>query len=307
MKTPLVRILSLSGLAVLIATPLAACNTGSDAGVSVVASFYPLQFVAEQVGKDHIDVTNLTSPGAEPHDLELDPQQVADVTDADLVVYLSQFQPAVDDAVKAQASDTSLDVSSATKFKHKEAADEHADDSDADHGQRDPHVWLDPTKLSQITDAVTKRLIQVDESNADEYKSNAADLIDRLSSLDDSFSKKLSQCDRHEIVTSHAAFGYLADRYGLEQVSVSGLAPDSEPKSAAIKEVADYVDEHSVTTIFYETLVEPDVAETIASETGAKTAVLDPIEGLKKGSKDNYIDVMNENLTTLEGALGCQA
>lgn len=309
MRTPPSRLVALTAAAALVTAGLTSCSSGSSG--DVVASFYPLQFVAERVGGDHVDVTNLTPAGAEPHDMELKPRQVADITDAKLVLYLDGFQPAVDEAVEAQAPDTSLDVATATELheaaeEDHEAEEGHDGEHAHDHGGLDPHVWLDPTKLAEIADAVADRLSTIDPDNADDFAANAERLGAELDDLDETFADGLAECDSRDLVTSHAAFGYLTERYDLHQVAISGLSPEAEPGAGAIRKISDYVDEHGVTTIFYETLVSPAVAETIADETGAETAVLDPIEGLAEGSDDDYFSIMESNLSTLEKALGCR-
>ncbi|MFD0555765.1 metal ABC transporter substrate-binding protein [Stackebrandtia endophytica] len=308
MKIPQARWGGIAALT-LAATSLAACGSDSaaDADVSAVAAFYPLQFVTEQVGGEHVAVTNLTAAGAEPHDLELAPLQVAEITDADLVVYLPGFQPAVDQAVEQQAPDAGFDVTTATQLR--ESGDEHDhgdhDGHDHDHGDLDPHVWLDPTKYADIAIAVGDKLSELDPDHADDYAANAQAMADRLDELDQSYQTGLAECDTRDIVTSHAAFGYLADRYDLHEVAVTGLSPDTTPTPEAFQQVTDYVTEHGVTTIFYETLVSPSVAETIAQETGAQTAVLDPLEGLSPDSDGDYFSIMETNLSTLVTALGC--
>lgn len=313
MPTPPLRLVAATAAAALAVTGLSSCS--ADSGGDVVASFYPLQFVAEQVGGEHITVTNLTPAGAEPHDMELKPRQVADITDAELVVYLGGFQPAVDKAVKTQAAETGLDVAESVELRES-AEDEHDDhgdeegheeeDHDHDHGDLDPHVWLDPTALATIADSVADRLAEADPEHAEDFAANAKKLGKRLDTLDADFADGLSECDSRDLVTSHAAFGYLATRYDLHQVAISGLSPESEPGAGSIKQITDYVAEHGVTTIFYETLVNPAVAETIAAETGAETDVLDPIEGLAKNSDDDYFSIMESNLSALTKALGCR-
>jgi zinc transport system substrate-binding protein len=296
---------------------LAACGDESSAGdsspdkVNVVAAFYPLQFVAEKVGGDAVTVTNLAKPGAEPHDLELNPEQVAQITDAKLVVYLKGFQPAVDEAIAQQGGDRSIDVSTAVPLLDAAAGHEHEGEAEAskepeEEGTgKDPHVWLDPTRLATIGDKLAERLGQADPDRAADYTARAATLRSDLQTLDSEYTKGLQTCQRREIVTSHSAFGYLADRYKLEQIGISGLTPEDEPSPQHLAEVAEEAKEHKATTIFFETLVSPKVAETIAQEVGAKTAVLDPIEGLQPGSTDDYFSVMRKNLDTLKSALGC--
>ncbi|MEU5965186.1 metal ABC transporter substrate-binding protein [Micromonospora parva] len=276
--------------------------------VDVVAAFYPLQFLAERIGGDAVRVTNLAKPGAEPHDLELNPSQVGEVSEAELIVYLKGFQPAVDDAVAQSGGDRAFDVTSvqplldASAGGHDHEGEEgHTEES----GGKDPHVWLDPTRLAGIGDQLAQRLGTADPDHAADYTARAAALRADLTTLDDEFKNGLATCQRREIVTSHAAFGYLADRYQLDQVGITGLSPDVEPSPQRLAHVIEEAKEHQATTIFFETLVSPKVAETIAGQVGAKTAVLDPIEGLAAGSDGDYLSVMRTNLRTLQTALGC--
>jgi zinc transport system substrate-binding protein len=305
--------------AALVIGALTACGDdnasgASDAKLNVVAAFYPLQFVAEKVGGDAVNVTNLAKPGAEPHDLELNADQVAQIADAKVVVYLKGFQPAVDEAVEQQGADRAFDVSTAVPLLdppagHDEHEGEEAGAKEEEHeepaGGKDPHVWLDPTRLATIGEKVAERLGQADPDRAADYTARAAAFRSDLDALDKEYAAGLKTCERREIVTSHSAFGYLADRYDLEQIGITGLTPEDEPSPQRLAEVATEAREHKATTIFFETLVSPKVAETIASEVGAKTAVLDPIEGLQPGSSDDYFSVMRNNLATLKPALGC--
>lgn len=311
-----------AGAAALAMGGTAACaahtSDGSAAAgaVPVVAGFYPLQFVTEQVGGDDVAVTNLVPPGAEAHDLELTPRQVAAIADAGVVVYLWGFQPAVDAAVAQQAADAGFDVTGAASLLAATAGDAHGhgEDGDEDHTEEgehaegmgtDPHIWLDPTRLATVADALADRLATVDPDNADGYAERAADLRERLEALDEEYVQALATCELSEIVVSHAAFGYLADRYGLEQVAISGLSPEIEPSPARLAQVVEKARAHGATTIFFETLVSPRVAEVIADEVGAGTAVLDPIEGLTPDSTGDYLSVMRANLAALSSALGC--
>lgn len=281
-------------------------DANPNASVEAVAAFYPLQFVTKKVGGEHVNVANLTAPGVEPHDLELSPQQVADLADSDLVVYLHGFQPAVDEAVEQQAADKSFDAASATTLEdHGTAHEEEGEHAHEEESGLDPHVWLDPTRVAAIAGQVAAKLAAIDPEHAQAYTDNAAALTGELASLDGEYTGALSTCERKEVVTSHAAFGYLTERYGLEQVAISGLSPDGEPSPGRISEVAAFAKEHGVTTIFFETLVSPDVAQTLATEVGAQARVLDPIEGLAEGYDGDYFTVMETNLTALQEALGC--
>ena len=302
------------------ATP---AGSGADPGgegdrLTVVTAFYPFQFVAERVAGDRATVTSLTSPGAEPHDLELTPRQVASVSTADLVVYERTFQAAVDEAVDQSGNEHVLDTATAVPLRplataeheHEEehaGEDGHAEDghTEEEHGGLDPHVWLDPTQLSTITAAVADRLASLDPEHASQYRANAGALETELADLDSDFREGLASCRRTEFVTTHAAFGYLAQRYGLEQVGITGLSPDAEPSPARIAEVQQEAEEHGITTVFYETLVSPDIARAIAGDLGLATDVLDPVEGITDASRGrDYVAVMRANLAALEKANG---
>jgi zinc transport system substrate-binding protein len=288
-----------------------------------VASFYPLQYVAERVVGDHGQVQSLTKPGAEPHDLELTPQDVAAVAEADLVFYVNGFQSSVDDAVTQEAGDRALDVSeqadlsrtivSAHDHDHGHDGEEGHDDHDGEEGhddhdeaKTDPHFWVDPVRLAAVSDAFAEKVAAVDPDNAEDYRANAAALRSDLESLDSRYEEGLSTCASRTIVTSHTAFGYLADRYNLTQMGIAGLSPETEPTAAKLAEITEFVKENGVSTIYYETLVSPKIAETVAAETGANVAVLDPIEGLAEDSQgDNYLEIADANLTSLRTGLQC--
>jgi zinc transport system substrate-binding protein len=282
----------------------AACGGDDDAAASrprVAASFFPLAEAAEAVGGDLVEVSNLTPAGTEPHDLELTSRQVDRLQDAALVLFAGQgFQPAVEEIV-ADRDGPSVDLLAALPLV---AA---AEDDEA--SEMDPHFWLDPTLMSLAVDEIERALTQVAPEHAGTFAANADAYRGRLADLDAEFESALANCAQRVIVTSHAAFTYLADRYDLEQVPIAGLSPESEPTPQRLAELADLIAEHGVTTVFYEALVDPAVAETLAREAGVGTAVLDPIEGLStedaEAGKD-YAAVMRDNLAVLTAALGCE-
>jgi zinc transport system substrate-binding protein len=291
---------------------------GSEAGLTVVAGFYPLEWAAQRVGGDRLDVSSLTPPGAEAHDLELAPQDVAAVAEADLLVYLEGFQPALDEVATTEAADTAWDAGQAadltlTAEEHGhegETAEEHAEhagDEPAGDGEAlDPHFWLDPVRLASVGDALAERLTEADPDGAADYEQNAAALRADLEALDAEIQAGLAGCAVDTLVTGHEAFGYLADRYGLEVVGISGLSPSQEPDPAQLAEITALVRERGVTTVYTETLVDPAVAETVATEAGVRTAVLDPIEGLTDESAgSDYLEVMRANLATLQEGQSC--
>ncbi|RFU20044.1 metal ABC transporter substrate-binding protein [Geodermatophilus marinus] len=286
--------------------------SAGDGGLDVVAGFYPLEWAAERVGGDRVEVTSLTPPGAEAHDLELTPQDVGAVSDADLVVHLEGFQAAVDEAARSEASGTAWDAGRAADLSLTAAAHEHEGEEEHAEGEHageevaDPHFWLDPTRLADVGDALADRLAELDPDGAEAYEENAAALRADLEALDADMQEGLGGCTVDTLVTSHEAFGYLADRYGLEVVGISGLSPSQEPSPAQLAEITELVQERGVTTVYTETLVDPAVAETVAAEAGARTAVLDPLEGLTDESAgEDYLEVMRANLATLQEGQSC--
>ncbi|MFI5910580.1 metal ABC transporter substrate-binding protein [Dactylosporangium sp. NPDC051541] len=281
-----VKAAAVLGAAVLALAGCAGHDQPQDGRVHVVAGFYPLQFVAAEIGGDRVAVENLTRAGAEPHDLELQPSQLAALEDADLVLYLRGFQPAVDEGADLQNQAKTFDVAKVAAL----------------HGA-DPHVWLDPLRLSTIADRVADRLAAADPAHAEEFRGRVADLDSRLRALDEEYTQGLRHCQRHDVVTSHEAFGYLTARYGLAQIPVTGINPDEEPGPQQIRDVARVAKARGVTTIFFESLVSPKLSETVAREIGAKAAVLDPIEGVEDG--ETYFTAMRTNLATLRDALSC--
>lgn len=314
MNTPRSRVpaaLAASALgAALALTGCSSADTPDDGRLQVLASFYPLQFITEEIGGDLVDVTSLTPSGAEPHDLELSPAAARSVGDADLVVYLSDFQPAVDDAIAQREPAHVVDAATSAHLEAHELRDEHEDehehsaDDGHDHGDLDPHFWLDPQRLADVSADVVAELSAVDPDNADTYAQRGDDLVASLTELDTTFSEGLAQCESQLLVTSHEAFGYLAERYGLEQVGISGIDPEAEPSPARIKEVSSIIEDREVTTIYFETLVSPKVTETLAADLGITSAVLDPLESLSDADGD-YRSVMLSNLEALQAGLVC--
>ncbi|HEX6233808.1 MAG TPA: metal ABC transporter substrate-binding protein [Jiangellaceae bacterium] len=308
-----------AGFAALAAVGLIAAGCGSDGsagassdGPEVLAAFYPLAYVAERVAGPNASVTNLTQPGVEAHDLELTGQQVGRIASADLIVYLSGFQPAVDDAISQNADGAALNVVESLDLIEDAEGDAHEDDEAADDGHghgdldEDPHVWLDPINMAGIAGAIADHLAEIAPEHAEDFHDRADELKSELDALDEEYRNRLADCDRHVFVTSHAAFGYLAHRYDLEMVGISGIDPDAEPSPARLAEVQRVVEDEDVTTIFYERLVSPAVAEALANDVGVGTAVLDPIEGLTDETADqDYFSLMRANLDALEEANGC--
>lgn len=295
-----------------------------DGELTVAAAFYPLQFVSERVAGEHAEVTQLTQPGTEPHDLELSIGETAEITEADLVVYEEGFQPAVDDAIEQNAEGVALDAASVVDLmaveespeEHEEhageehAEDEHAEDEHAeedahDHGDVDPHFWQDPLRVADLADAVAEELAAIDEEHAEDYEANAVALRADLEELDAAFTTGLADCERDTIVVSHDAFGYL-EKYDLHVAPIVGLSPDAEPTAAVLGELEDLIRTEGITTVFSEPL-EPALGEGLAADLALTEAVLDPVEGLTDATADeDYLSLMESNLEAIRTANACQ-
>jgi len=273
-----------------------------DGRASVVVSFYPLAFAAERIGGDCVSVTNLTPPGVEPHDLELTPDAVEAIATADVVLYFGGgFQPAIEDAVQ-DAEGHAVDVLGVVSTLPPRG-------EEAEEGLAvDPHVWLDPSRFADIVAATADALRGTGLPGSCDLQGAADDLNADLADLDAAYRAGLTGCDHHVIVTTHAAFGYLAAAYGLRQEAIAGLEPQVEPSARRLAELKAFVEREGIGTIFTEELVSPDVAETLAAEAGVDTAVLFTIEGLtgeEAAAGQDYLSSMQENLDALRAALGC--
>jgi zinc transport system substrate-binding protein len=283
----------LLSLLLLVALPvaLAACNGNGDqedtSRRSVVAAFYPLVFIAQYVAGNEADVTSVTPAGVEPHDIELTSAQVRAITESDLLLYVGEdFQPSLEELLPEVENELdALEIDGADR-------------------PGDPHVWLDPVLMIAIAQQFTDQLAEADPRNARFYRTNLENLTARLNELDDDFQQGLSRCARREIVTSHSAFGYLADRYNLEQIGIAGIEPNQEPSARRLNEVSELVRDRGVTTIFFEALLPEDLAETVAGETGAQTAMLDPLES--PPASGDYLSAMRGNLQALRAAMDCR-
>lgn len=308
--------------AVLATTLLVACGDAAptdDGAVTIAAPFYALEYAATLAAGDEAHVFSVTTPGMDPHDTELSPRQMAELTQADIVIYLPLFQPAVDNAIEQAGDIRVLDVSQIIElhpadghdYDHGNNADDHDDDGHDhdhghDHGLHDPHFWTDPVLLGEVTRALTAELADLDPDNADAYLANAESAATLLGDLDADYSAGLANCERRAFIPQHAAFSYLAERYDLEQVSVAGLSPDEEPSPSRIAEVQALAAEHGITTIFFEPGHSDAIARSIATDLGLELAILDPIETISDASPgEDYAAIMRANLAALEEANAC--
>ncbi|MYW82228.1 zinc ABC transporter solute-binding protein [Streptomyces sp. SID8369] len=332
---------AVAGAVALGLTALSACSTsdaadGGDGGkLKVTASFYPMQFLAERIGGEHVAVTSLTKPGVEPHDLELTPRQIGSISESDYVLYLKGIQPAVDDAIKQSGVKNTVDAATLTTLENhgsevsghdhghegeehadehghegEEAHEEHSEGDGHNHGEEggaDPHIWLDPVKYAEVAKGVGKSLEKADPDHAADYETNTETLVAELDKLNTAYESGLKNTATKTFITTHSAFGYLAERYGLTQQGIAGIDPEAEPSPARIQEIHTIAEKEKATTVFFETLASDRTAKTLAKDTGLKTGVLDPLEGITDKSRGaDYIEVMESNLTALQKALGAK-
>lgn len=267
---------------------LAACRPAPASGPTVVAGSYPLAEMARALVGDDAEVIDLTPSGAEPHDLELSPKQVDRILDADLLIYIGGgFQPAVADV--APRAPRSLDVLKALGRST----------------SSDPHVWLDPAAMADLVSPLQAALSRDRPQLREALMRRGLELRTQLRALDVRWRTGLTQCQRRLLVTAHAAFGSMAQRYGLRMEAIAGLSPESEPDPQRLDQLRQLVKDEGVTTVFTEELVSPAVARTLARETGAATAVLDPLESARRLGDPGYIARMDANLAAVRKALGC--
>ncbi|WP_432534253.1 metal ABC transporter substrate-binding protein [Kineococcus arenarius] len=279
-----------AALALTALTP-AACSTGAagddgdDGRLGVLASSPALQHVAEVVGGEHVDVSGLVPPGGDSHDVELTAAQVGALGEADLLVHQSGLQPSTDDALEVSAPGRVVDTAGLA-------------DLDAD-----PHFWLDPLRLAEAGELVADALAELDPAAAADYAAGAEALAEQAGALDAEYAQALAPCRGATLVTSHEAFGYLAERYGLRQVGIAGIDPHVEPSPARVRRVVDVVRDAGVRTVFFESSTSPGVTETLARELGVGTGVLNPVERAEEG--EDYPAVMRRNLEALTSGLVC--
>ncbi len=270
--------------------------------LQVFGSFYPIYFITSQIGGDKADVRNITPVGVEPHDYEPSTRDMARIESSNMLV-LNGVVEAWGDKIKDNLKGTGVKVITAgAELLTKKITTEEGEKI------KDPHIWLDPILVKQEVANIEDGFEKIDPKNTAYFQDNAKKLNAKLDKLNTDFKQGLSNCQKKDFITSHAAFAYLADAYGLRQVSISGLSPDQEPSAKQLVDIVKFAKEHNVKYIFFESLVSPKLSETIANEIGAKTLVLDPIEGIsdndiKQGK--NYFTVMENNLKNLQIALQC--
>lgn len=300
-----------------------ATEEATDVGekLKVMASFYPMYDFAEKIGGDYVEVTNMVPAGTEPHDWEPTATDIKNLEEADVFIYNGAgMEHWVEDVLaslenkdlKAVEASKGLELlaggeeAEATSEDQTETDSEAATDDQAEEVSYDPHVWLSPKNAKQEMSNIKDALIEADPDHAEAYEQNYETYATKMDDLDAEYQEKLADTKSKDLIVAHEAFGYLCRDYGLNQVGIEGLSPDSEPDAKRMNEIVTFAKENNVKTIFFEELVSPKVAETIASEVGAKTEVLNPIEGLTDeeiSAGEDYFTVMESNLEALSQAL----
>lgn len=315
------------------ALALSACSSAPDAGstdsadssaLKVTTSFYPLTYLAERIGGEHVAVTDLTPPGADAHGVELSPKEVSELSDADLVLYIAKLSPAIDDAI--DASDVSavnigdsvnllpfaeLGTDPHEGHDHDAEAEGHDHDHDHedgdghDHGTHDPHFWTDPARMMLAADTIAQQLINLDEANKATYEANAEAVKADLQGLLDEFEGiDATQCRTDSFLVSHKAFSYLALEAGLNQIGIAGFDPEIEPSPARIREIQELVTEHQIDTVFATSDGETKTAKAIGDDLNLTVDVLDPAATQRDPNMD-YLDVMKHDIELLRTSMGC--
>lgn len=296
-------LVAIIGVALFLGQNRTSSPINSNGKIKAAASFYPVYFLAQSIGDEKAEVTNVTPAGAEPHDYEPTAIEMATIENS-RIVFLNGggLETWGNDIQKSLDPKKTAVIVAGNGLTNLQKDEEGKTITDS-------HVWLDPKLMQKMAEAVLGGFIAADPINKDYYESNAAKLKSELVALDEEYRQGLADCAKKEIVTSHSAFGYLAARYGLKQVSVAGLSPEEEPSPQQLAQIAEFAKSNNVKYIFFETLVSPKLSETIANEIGAQTLELNPIEGLdadEAAKGGNYITEMRKNLQNLQIALECK-
>ena len=281
--------------------------------LQVSTSFYPLYFFTKEITQDRAEVINLTKTGAEPHDFEPSPKDILTIEQSQLLIVNGNFFESWLDKFDEEISKQGVKIIKVTEnlatikgLGHHHDEEEHEEEEEE---MFDPHVWLDPVLAQSQVELINQELQAVDPDNASFYQANTTVLLQQLDDLHQTFTNQLQNCQNQEIITSHAAFAYMAERYGFEQIAIQGLNPDQDPSPAEIAAISNLAKSKQINYIFFETLVSPKIAQTIAQEIGAKTLLFNPLEGLTREEEalgQNYFTIQKTNLKNLSLALNCQ-
>jgi len=301
-------------LLLLVAALLPACSkpgsTVPSTKLKVVTTLYPLYDFTRTVGGDAVEVSLLLPPGMEPHSFEPRPEDMMTVAKADIFIYTnSGMEPWAEkllDGVTKNGKPVRIEAGRGARYS-KTATTGHAGHDD---GTKDPHIWLDIANATQMIDTIATALAAGDPAHKDRFTANATDYKTRLKTVDDHFRAGLANCATREFIHGgHYAFAYLAERYNLRYLSAYGVSADSEPSPKKMMELIDTIRRHKLHAVFYEELLSPAVANSVAAETGAVLLKLHGIHNITREElehKISYIDLMEQNLTALRTGLVCR-
>ena len=303
-----------------------ACSSGMSVEpesqkIKVVASIYPWGFFAEQIGGDLVEVNTLVPVGQEPHEYDPSPDDLKALYDADIFIYNgAALEPWVED-VEFDLRKDDIQLFNASSYveliplegeteEHSFIPTASAHESDEVHTEYDPHFWQDPVRVRTVVQSMANTFANLDSANANVYLANVKVIMNELDKIDADFSADLSLCTEREFVVSHAAFAYLAERYSLSMIPISGISPEDEPTIKELEEISKILEEHEISTVYTESLVNSSFAQTVGNETGAALLVLNTLEGLTEAdivSGDNFFSLFKKNLENLKLGLSCES
>ena len=298
-------------------------STGESGPLLVVASIYPMQFFAERLGGDRVEVAALVPPGVEGHTFELTPGDLRTIGGADVIAMNGlELEPWLERALESLGDDVSgivieaADAGAALGYEDHQAEEGEGEEEEAEggeegdhgHGKIDPHFWLDPLRAITQAERIAEALVEADPTGADLYRANLASLTGELRALHAEFESGLSSCAHREFITSHAAYGYLALAYDLEQVAVSGLSPGVEPSAQRLASIVDRINELGIDAVLIEPVLSGSNEQVLASETGAGIYQIHPLDGVtldELAEHGDYFSLMRDSLNSLRAAMDC--
>lgn len=279
-------------------------QTANKKKILVTASFYPIAYLAEQVGGERVEVINLTPPGVEPHDFEPTTKDIALLQKSKLLLMNGGGVEVYEEKIKQMLIGSHVKVVA--------VGAPFADGTIVQGGVKriDPHTWIDPVIFGKMAEKVAEELGNLDTVHVEEYTKRAETLVQKkLNANDAEYKKSLANCNLNKIVTAHTAFGYIARRYGFEQIGITGLSPEEEPSPKELAAITTMMQKEGVQHILLEELAPRIWGETVAAETGAKILALSPLEGISDEEKKegvNYISMQRSNIKTLQTAMQCK-
>lgn len=300
------------------ASPKKAEDTSANK-IDIYATVYPLQYFTEEIGGKYVDVQTVYPPGTDEHTYEPSQKDIINMTEADLFFYVgynlegfvTKAEPILtDEGVTTQAIgervvlDETIEEGMHEEDGHTE--DEHSADDGHDHGDVDPHLWLDPIYASQMAEAIKNELVKQMPEQTDYFEAHYSALAKQLQTIDEKLATTIQNGKTKEIIVAHSAYGYWEKRYGLEQISVSGLTTSTEPSQKELENIVATATKHDLHYVVFEQNVSSKLTKIIQNEIGAKSLTLHNLGVLTDADFDagsDYLSLMNQNINTLQTAL----